>query len=360
MVQKSDLKQQGLQELREFIDGSSDPREQRRALALVMIIEGFSYLKTQKILNVSSSFISQCKTRFATHGIDGLKLGYQGSKGYLTPGEREAIIQHLAAQDYWHLPDVENYIEDQYGVRFKSKQSYYDLLSAAKISWKKTQKKNPRKDEKLVAFRKQEIEKILEDNRADIEAGKLVVYIIDECHRLWGDACGYVWGKTDIRIEIPMTNERERQTYFGALNYQTKQFFVQGYKTANSQHTVTFLKYLKALNPDARLLIIWDGASYHQYGDMKDYLQEVNQDLARSEWPITCELFAPNDPAQNPVEDIWLHAKKFIREHWSLCKKFASVKRLFTFVTHRQYFKFPKTNMYGYFGSLKSELSQAK
>ena len=58
MVQKSDLKQQGLQELREFIDGSSDPREQRRALALVMIIEGFSYLKTQKILNVSSSFIS--------------------------------------------------------------------------------------------------------------------------------------------------------------------------------------------------------------------------------------------------------------------------------------------------------------
>ena len=60
------------------MDGSSDPREQRRALALVMIIEGFSYLKTQKILNVSSSFISQCKTRFATHGIDGWKLGYKG------------------------------------------------------------------------------------------------------------------------------------------------------------------------------------------------------------------------------------------------------------------------------------------
>ena len=108
----------------------------------------------------------------------------------------------------------------------------------------------------------------MEDNRADIEAGKRVVYIIDECHRLWGDACGYVWGKTDIRIEIPMTNERERQTYFGALNYQTKQFFVQGYKTANSQHMVTFLKYLRALNPDARLFIIWDGASYHLYGDI--------------------------------------------------------------------------------------------
>jgi len=46
--------------------------------------------------------------------------------------------------------------------------------------------------------------------------------MIDECHLLWGDVCGYVWGKTKIRIEVSMTNQRERQTYFGALNYQTK------------------------------------------------------------------------------------------------------------------------------------------
>ena len=50
MVQKSNLNQQGLQELREFMDGCSDSREQRRALAVVMIVEGFSYSKIQKIL----------------------------------------------------------------------------------------------------------------------------------------------------------------------------------------------------------------------------------------------------------------------------------------------------------------------
>jgi len=26
----------------------------------------------------------------------------------------------------------------------------------------------------------------------------------------------------------------------------------------------------------------------------------------KSEWLIRCELFAPNAPEQNPVEDIWL------------------------------------------------------
>jgi hypothetical protein len=79
----------------------------------------------------------------------------------------------------------------------------------------------------LVEAHQTEIEKILEENREEIEAGRLVVYMIDECHLLWGDVCGYVWGKTKIRVEVPMTNQRERQTYFGALNYQTKQFFVQ-------------------------------------------------------------------------------------------------------------------------------------
>ncbi|WP_414623458.1 hypothetical protein [Calothrix sp. CCY 0018] len=34
---------------------------------------------------------------------------------------------------------------------FESNQSYYDLFKQANISWKKTQKKNPRKDPELVA-----------------------------------------------------------------------------------------------------------------------------------------------------------------------------------------------------------------
>jgi hypothetical protein len=46
--------------------------------------------------------------------------------------------------------------------------------------------------------------------------------MIDECHLLWGEVCRYVWGKTNKTIEVPMTNQRERPTYFGAINYQNK------------------------------------------------------------------------------------------------------------------------------------------
>lgn len=189
----------------------------------------------------------------------------------------------------------------------------------------------------------------METHRAQIESGELVVLFLDECHLLWGDVTGYVWGKTTQRIEVPVVNERQRQTYFGALNYGTQEFLVKAYAQGNSEFTIEFLKYLQTQYPQQRLAVFWDGASYHRSVELKTYLQTVNQDLTESAWAITCTRFAPNAPEQNPVEDIWLQAKRFIRNCYHLCKSFAVVKFLFEFVTHRQVFDFPKLSMYGVF-----------
>jgi hypothetical protein len=54
-----------------------------------------------------------------------------------------------------------------------------------------------------------------------------IVLFLDECHLRWGDVCGYGWGRSDMRVEIPMANERRRQTHFGALNDQTKEFILR-------------------------------------------------------------------------------------------------------------------------------------
>ena len=60
-------------------------------------------------------------------------------------------------------------------------------------------------------------------HRDEIITEKLVIFFADECHLLWGDICGYVWGKKQERIEIPITNEKERQTYYGAVNLYTQE-----------------------------------------------------------------------------------------------------------------------------------------
>jgi putative transposase len=85
---------------------------------------------------------------------------------------------------------------------------------------------------------------------------------------------------------------------------------------------------------------------------VKDYLASVNQGLEEYSGKITCIRFAPNDPRQNPLEDVWLQAKRFIREFYHLCKSFSTVKWLFELVTHRQTFDFPKVFMYGTFSPI--------
>lgn len=141
--QDSSAELQDLKDLRDFIDSNPDPREQKRALAVIMWIEGLPCSKIQRILNVSSPFISRFKTRFIEHGIESFKLGYKGSKGYLSPEDRSEIIKYLESKEHWNLQELEDYIEDEYDVLFKSKQSYYKLLNDARISRKRTQKKNP-------------------------------------------------------------------------------------------------------------------------------------------------------------------------------------------------------------------------
>lgn len=85
---------------------------------------------------------------------------------------------------------------------------------------------------------------------------------------------------------------------------------------------------------------------------MKEYLDLVNKGLDEDKWKITCIRFAPNDPEQNPVEDIWLQAKNFLREFYHLCKSFTSVKKIFEIVTHHQIFNFPKIFMYDSFSRM--------
>ncbi|MEG4115252.1 MULTISPECIES: IS630 family transposase [unclassified Microcoleus] len=340
---------QALLELESFIASNPNPRELKRAVAIRMLMEGICRETIQTILGVSSPFISKWKINYALLLIEGLRLKHQGSQGQLKPEEREEILQWLTNQNHWDLSALRNYIAERYQIEFQSKTSYYQLFKSAGISWKKSQKKNPKRDEELVKKKHEEICKNLEEHREAIESGTLVVYLIDECHLLWGDVCGYLWGKRNERIEIPLVNEREKQTYYGAINLLRKQLVLREYASANSENTVAFLKDLQSLNPAARHLIIWDGASYHRYKEMKAYLEEINLGKEKDEWPLTCILFAPNAPEQNPVEDIWLNAKTWLRKFGKRLSSFSLVKWFFNFTIQEQSFDFPKLHKFGDF-----------
>ena len=146
-----------MEELMKFIKGNPDPRELKRALAVKLVIENYSYSQIQQILNVSRGFISKWNSVFESQGVANLKLGYKGATCYLKSDQKLELVNWLRTKSYWDLRELESYVDANYGVNFKSKQSYYDLFALAGISWKKSQKRNPRLDSKLVEQKKKKL-----------------------------------------------------------------------------------------------------------------------------------------------------------------------------------------------------------
>lgn|GEM_PF-1538322 len=74
-----------------------------------------------------------------------------------------------------------------------------------------------------------------------IQTVATVVLFVDQCHLTHGDARGYVWGPSHQRMEVPITNSRERQTYYGAVDPLTGELTVMEAITGDATWTVRFL-----------------------------------------------------------------------------------------------------------------------
>jgi putative transposase len=115
-----------MHDLDEIINEANDAREVKRAVSVKMSAQGFSPAQISHVLNVSSQYVSKWKRLYETGGGTALRLGYRGSEGYLLDAQRQAIRQWIAAQEMVSVEALRDYIEEQYGVVYRSKQSYYE------------------------------------------------------------------------------------------------------------------------------------------------------------------------------------------------------------------------------------------
>lgn len=177
--------------------------------------------------------------------------------------------------------------------------------------------------------------------------------LIDECHLMWGDKTCYVWGRTDAEITVTVVNERNKQTYYGAIDYLEGKLLLKAYDKGNSENTIDYLQYLITESPEQQLLLFWDGATYHCSKEIQGFLDEVNQGLTIDQWKIRCVRFAPNCPEQNPIEDIWLQAKTWVRRFCALIPSFSHLKWMFEWFIRHTTFDFATLGMYGVFSKIK-------
>lgn len=315
-------------DLDEMIQESRDAREVKRALSVKLFLQSMPVVEICALLQVSQPFVSKWHGIYQVQGASGLSLGYAGTQGYLEPEQTSAVIAWLQAQAAPSGSGLRDYVEARYGVVYQSPQSYYELMHAAGLSYHKRRKSIPSVMRSKCNSSVKRLKKLAQ-HWQEIEQGEMVVLLEDECHLLWGDVCGDAWGVRGEPMEVPMTNQKQRQTYYGALNFLTRQWHLKAFAAGNSQHTVAYVQWLQEQYPGKKLLLLWDGATYHRDGAMKEFLAEVNVGLAEADWRITLMSFAPNAPQQNPVEDVWLAAKNHLRRHFWQNKTFAQVKQAF-------------------------------
>jgi transposase len=148
-----------MQDLDEIINEAQDAREVKRAVSVKMRVQGFSPLQISQVLNVSLQYVSKWKGLYEAEGGEALRLGYRGSQSYLEDAQRQALLQWIGARETVSVEALRDHIEEQYGVVYRSKQSYYELLDAGGMSYHRSEKDNPKRDEAQVVVRREEIKK---------------------------------------------------------------------------------------------------------------------------------------------------------------------------------------------------------
>ena len=148
-----------MHDLDEIINEARDAREVKRSVSVKMSAQGFSPSQICHVLNVSLQYVSKWKRLYEVEGGVALRLGYRGSESYLQEEQRQAILRWLEARETVSVEALRDYIEEQYGVVYRSKQSYYELLAAGGMSYHRSEKANPKRDEAQVLARREEIKK---------------------------------------------------------------------------------------------------------------------------------------------------------------------------------------------------------
>ena len=145
--------------LAQLIEETTDGRELKHGVRGELSEEGMATEAIGAVLQVTPRAVRKWRRRYEREGVEGLQGRYRGSESYLSVEQRHELEDWLGARETITLEEVRDEIEARYGVVYQSKQSYYDVLDASGLSYHRTEKSNPKRNEAQVLERREEIKK---------------------------------------------------------------------------------------------------------------------------------------------------------------------------------------------------------
>lgn len=153
-------------DLDDLIRHSSKGAEIKRGIAVKQDLAGKSRKLIAEILSVTEAFVSKWRIIYDEYGVNGLLSAYRGARprAFLSEEKKALALAHIRSHPVFSFSDLVSYLQKEHGVSYKSSQSYYDLLHEAGMSWHKSQKTNPKRDEQQVQERRTAIKKNFRKN----------------------------------------------------------------------------------------------------------------------------------------------------------------------------------------------------
>jgi hypothetical protein len=167
------------------------------------------------------------------------------------------------------------------------------LLHLMDFSWKKGKKLLARADPAQRQSFVERIKAILQD----VHDGKIQLVYIDEAHVHLDADLGYLWTIRGERAWVSSTSPGlAKVSFYGVYFYNDEQIAILPHTCGNGGNTLDVLGWLRDRIPERPILVIWDGASYHRAGIVKDKAAALN---------IKLQPLPSYSPDFMPVEALW-------------------------------------------------------
>lgn len=304
-MKQSKLKQNQIRELNEIIQkGKSSGPEVRRAQTILLVDQEVDSFAINAVTGFSRRHAFTLRRRYLQSGILAVQDKRKGKpKELLTKKQREEVgetvkttkpTEHGYNNSYWTTGILGDFVEKEYGVKYKSKTSYYLIFKGARFTYHKPGKVYEKRNEvEVEKWRKTAKVKV---KRALAEPGT-VVLVEDEMSLSMQTTFQKIWLPQGEYPKIEVSSQKTARSIYGFLNIENGKEHAFKTEWQNMHITAEVLEKLRKVYPTEKIYLIWDQAPSHKGSVAQKFIQEDGE--------IKTLHFPRAAPEENPQEHVW-------------------------------------------------------
>ena len=299
------LAEKQLKELCELRDSSNCcTSELKRVLAILLVNQAGSRQLIKNLTGFNQKYAFDLRRKYLQRGIGSLKNKRKVPRELLTRGQRAQVIKVLTTgspKDFgfetstWTTAILARIIEEQFGVRYKSRTSLYIIFRQAKFTYHKPNKQYKNRRQDFVDAWKQ---KVYPEIQEALKNQHTVVLVEDEMMLSTQTTTQKVWLPQGQFPKVDVSNKRQIRCIYGFLNLKTGKEHAFMTMKANSVESCNVLKQIENLYKGQKIVIIWDNAIWHKSSGVKNFLSNAQHRFHLINFP-------PYAPELNPQEHVW-------------------------------------------------------